>query len=58
MLTQHVCDTNLMLILLMKDSRVETVVGQFGRLISLVGIEEFRKISPVILTDKNQLYLT
>lgn len=40
-----------MLILLMKDGRAETVVEQFDRLTSLVGIEEFRKIFPVILTD-------
>lgn len=40
-----------MLILLMKDGRAETIVEQFDRLTSLVGIEEFRKIFPVILTD-------
>lgn len=51
MLTLHFCDTNLMLILLMKDGKAETVVEQFDRLTSLVGIEEFRKIFPVILTD-------
>lgn len=31
--------------------RAETIVEQFDRLTSLVGIEEFRKIFLVILTD-------
>ena len=51
MLTLLFRDTNLMLILLMRDGKAATVVEQFDYLTSLVGVENFRKIFPVILTD-------
>lgn len=51
MLTLHFCNTNLMLIFLMRDGKADTVVEQFDRLTALLGIEDFRKIFPVILTD-------
>lgn len=41
----------MMLMLLMHDGKAETVVEQFDRLTSLIGLEEFRKVFPVILTD-------
>ena len=51
MLTLHFCDNNLMLILLMRDGKASTVVEQFDLLTGLLGVEEFRKIFQVILTD-------
>ncbi|MDY3928018.1 MAG: IS30 family transposase [Clostridia bacterium] len=51
MLTLHFCDTNMMLILLMLDCKADSVVEQFDRLTGLLGLEEFRKVFPVILTD-------
>ena len=51
MLTLLFRETNLMLILLMRDGKAATVVEQFDYLTSLVGVENFRKIFPVILTD-------
>lgn len=51
LLTIHFCNTNMMLMLLMRDGKADTVVEQFDMLTGLLGIEEFRKIFPVILTD-------
>lgn len=51
MLTLHFCDTNMMLIFLMRDCKADTVVEQFDRLTGLLGVEEFKKVFPVILTD-------
>lgn len=51
MLTMIFCDLNLMLIFLMRDGKAETVVEVFDWLTSLVGIEVFKKLFPVILTD-------
>ena len=51
MLTLHFCDTNMMLILLMRDGKADTVVEQFDMLTGLLGAEEFKKTFPVILTD-------
>ena len=51
LLTLHFCDTNMMLMFLMRDGKADTVVEQFDMLTSLIGLEEFRKIFPVILTD-------
>lgn len=51
MLTMNFCEMNLMLILLMRDGKAETVVEQFDWLTSLLGLEGFRKLFPVILTD-------
>ena len=41
----------MMLILLMLDCKADSVVEQFDRLTGLLGLEEFRKVFPVILTD-------
>lgn len=51
MLTLHFCDTNMMLIFLMLDCKADSVVEQFDRLTGFLGLEEFRKAFPVILTD-------
>ena len=51
LLTLHFCDNNLMLILLMRDGKADTVVEQFDLLTGLLGVEEFSKIFQVILTD-------
>ena len=51
LLTLHFCNTNMMLMLLMRDGKADTVVEQFDMLTGLLGLEEFRKVFPVILTD-------
>lgn len=51
MLTLHFVNTNMMLILLMRDGKADTMVEQFDRLTGLLGLEEFKKVFPLILTD-------
>ena len=51
LLTLHFCNTNMMLMFLMRDGKADTVVEQFDMLTGLLGLEEFRKVFPVILTD-------
>ena len=51
MLTMIFCEINLMLIFLMRDGKAETVVETFDYLTSLVGIDAFTRLFPVILTD-------
>lgn len=51
MLTMIFCETNLMLIFLMRDGKAETVVEIFDWLTSLIGSELFSRLFPVILTD-------
>lgn len=51
MLTMLFVEQNLMLILLMRDGKAETVVEQFDWLTSVLGLETFRTLFPVILTD-------
>ena len=51
LLTLHFCNTNMMLMLLMRDGKADTVVEQFDMLCGLLGVEEFRRVFPVILTD-------
>lgn len=51
MLTLLFVEQNLMLIFLMRDGKAETVVEQFDWLTSVLGLEVFRKLFPVILTD-------
>ena len=51
LLTLHFCNTNMMLMLLMRDGKADTVVEQFDMLTGLLGLEEFKKVFPVILTD-------
>ena len=43
--------TVMMLMFLMRDGKADTVVEQFDMLTGLLGLEEFRKVFPVILTD-------
>lgn len=51
MLTFLFVEHNFMLILLMRDGKAETVVEQFDWLTSALGLETFRTLFPVILTD-------
>ena len=51
LLTLHFCNTNMMLMLLMRDGKADTVVEQFDMLCGLLGVDEFRRVFPVILTD-------
>ena len=51
MLTLLFVKHNLMLILLMRDGHADTVVEQFDWLTSALGLENFRKLFPLILTD-------
>lgn len=51
MLTMLFTVQNLMLIFLMPDGKAETVVEQFDWLTSALGLETFRSLFPVILTD-------
>ncbi len=51
LLTLHFCDTNMMLMLLMRDGKADTVVEQFDMLTGILGLETFKKVFPVILTD-------
>ena len=51
LLTLHFCNTNMMLMFLMRDGKADTVVEQFDMLTGLLGLEEFHKRFPVILTD-------
>ena len=51
MLTMLFVEQNLMLIFLMRDGTAETVVEQLDWLTSALGLETFRRLFPVILTD-------
>ena len=51
LLTIHFCNTNMMLMFLMRDGKADTVVEQFDMLTGPLGPAEFRRIFPVILTD-------
>ena len=51
MLAMHFAGQNIMLIFLMRDGKGTTVVEQFDWLTSILGLEPFRKLFPVILTD-------
>ena len=51
MLTMLFVEQNLMLIFLMRDGKADTVVEQFDWLTATLGLETFRKLFPVILTD-------
>jgi IS30 family transposase len=57
LLTLYFCDTNMMLMLLMRDGKADTVVEQFDMLTGLVGLEDFRHIFPVILTDNGSEFM-
>ena len=51
MLTLLFVEQNLMLIFLMRDGKAETVVEQFDWLTAALGLDTFRKLFPIILTD-------
>ena len=51
MLTLLFVEQNFMLIFLMRDGKAQTVVEQFDWLTSALGLEAFRTLFPVILTD-------
>ena len=51
MLTMLFVEQNFMLIILMRDGMADTVVEQFDWLSSALGLETFRRLFPVILTD-------
>lgn len=51
MLTILFVKQNLMLILLMRDGKADTVVEQFDWLTSILGLAVFQELFPVILTD-------
>ena len=51
MLTMLFAEQNLMLIFLMRDGKAETVIEQLDWLTAALGLETFRKLFPVILTD-------
>jgi IS30 family transposase len=51
LLTINFNDNNLMLLLLMRDGKADTVIEIFDYLTSLIGVEAFKKVFPVILTD-------
>lgn len=51
MLTMLFVEQNLMLIFLMRDGKADTVVEQFDWLTAVLGLDTFRKLFPVILTD-------
>lgn len=51
MLTMLFVEQSLMLIFLMRDGKGDTVVEQFDWLTSALGLETFRNLFPVILTD-------
>ena len=51
MLTMLFVKNNIMLILLMSDGKANTVVEQFDWLTSALGLDKFRELFPIILTD-------
>ena len=51
LLTMILRDTNFMLIFLLPDGTQKSVLAVFDKLTLLLGIDSFRKIFPVILTD-------
>jgi len=51
LLTMNFNANNLILLFLLRDGRADTVVEIFDFLTSLIGVETFRKVFPLILTD-------
>lgn len=51
LLTLIFCECNLMLMFLMKDGKADSVVQVFDYLSNLFGLDTFKKLFPVILTD-------
>lgn len=57
MLNLVFCESNLMLCFIMPDNTANSVVGVFDFLTSVLGLERFRKLFPVILTDNGSEFL-
>lgn len=57
MLTFLFVEQNLMLIFLMRDGLAATVVEQFDWLTAALGMETFRKLFPIILTDNGSEFM-
>lgn len=57
LLTLHFCETHMMLMLLMRDGKADTVVEQFDMLTGLLGVEKFNKVFPIILTDNGAEFM-
>ena len=51
LLTMNFNENNLMLLFLLRDGKADTVIETFDYLTSLLGIEAFRKVFPLLLTD-------
>lgn len=51
LLTMIFCKSNIMLMLLMRDGKADTVVEMFDMLTSFLGAERFFRLFPLILTD-------
>lgn len=57
MLNLVFCENNLMLSFLMPDGTAASVVNVFDFLTSILGVERFRELFPVILTDNGSEFL-
>jgi len=51
LLTMNFNDNNFLLLFLLRDGKAESVIEVFDYLTSLIGLEAFRKVFPIILTD-------
>jgi len=51
LLTMNFNENNLMLMFLMRDGKADSVIEVFDYLTSLLGLDAFRKVFPVMLTD-------
>lgn len=56
-LTMIFVESNFMLTFLMRDGKAETVVEQLDWLTAVLGLETFRKLFPVILTDNGSEFM-
>ena len=51
LLTMNFNENNLMLLFILRDGKADTVIETFDYLTSLLGVETFRKVFPILLTD-------
>ena len=51
LLTMNFNENNLMLLFLLRDGKADSVIETFDYLTSLLGLEAFRKVFPLLLTD-------
>ena len=56
MLAMHFIEPNIMLIFLMRGGKGATVAEQFDWLKSILGLETFRKLFPVVLADNGSAF--